>query len=95
MILILKDGTEFEINDLNYEYHAEETNADGYRVSFPFPSKPKELIDSIKEKFTADNLSEVMTKDNAENILTYNFTALAGITFNTHSEGRQFVIRLV
>lgn len=57
--MILKDGTEYEIDNISYNDIIGNNTDDLYSVKVVSEENPKEQIEVMKSKMTSDNLSEV------------------------------------
>lgn len=94
MKLILKDGTEFTISAISFNYGMAGNVGEGmtYEIVFEVPKQPTALINEINSKFTADNLSAVKTVDSStgeEEIAEFEFSTLLNIGMNITESGKK------
>ena len=79
MKFILKDGTEYDLESM--QYHKKLTNSDtsGYNFQLEVTSTPKELVDSVTAALTTDNISDITIIDNETKVFNFAFTEVLEI----------------
>lgn len=97
MKLILKDGTEFTVTAVTFNYGVTGNVGEGmtYEIGFDVPKQPTALINEISSKFTADNLSAVTTVDSAsgtEEITEFEFSTLLNIGMTITENGKKLSV---
>ena len=86
-LLILKDGTEFELDSINYVDKIGDATDDVFLIKIYAGPEPKTMIESIKSTFSVENIANITTKfvdetTKDEVVMAYTFAELRKISFN-------------
>lgn len=97
MKFILKNGKEFDVISVNFNFGANGDSQDAmtYSVTLEVSKQPTVLINELATNFTADNLSAVTVVDNiggTESTTEFNFSQLCNIAMNITNESKVITV---
>ena len=99
MKFILKDGTEFEVRSIAYNFNVKNTSdeVNCYSISMAVGNKPTELVSRVTSSFTEENISSATTielMDGEEVVSEYSFKEVVRISFSINDSGKSLLVSL-